>query len=265
MGKSQHEVDERAKCYVLKPTSDDVPEPVGVLLIHGFTASPTETRPFAEFLHSKTNWHCLGVRLAGHGSDVEALETTDRSDWLASAEDGYQQLVQAGYRRILLVGVSMGAVLCCHLASRHARVGLVKGLVLMAPAFALPQPHAIVARLLSVVRRRIHKARGTARYLTDRGLFSYHEIPLKQALEVERLGRDGAGEFGRVKLPSLIFIGAKEATVSNAAVRKVHGTATAASRLVTLPNSGHILTVEPDANRMFRESLQFMEGCLGTH
>ncbi len=263
-GTNQQDVDEHAESYLLKPANDDEPEPVGILLIHGFTASPTETRPFADFLQSNADWHCLGIRLEGHGISVQALEATDRFDWLDSAEDGYHQLLKAGCRRILLVGVSMGAVLCCHLASRHAQEGFMKGLVLMAPAFALPQPQAAFAGLLSLVRKRLPKTKETVRYLKDKGLFSYHEIPLKQALEVKSLGRDGAREFQKLNLPSLIFIGEKEDTVSITAVRRVHRRRADVSTLVTLPKSGHILTVEPEADRVFRESLRFMESCLNT-
>lgn len=79
---------------------------VGVLLVHGFTASATETRPFAEFLSEKTGWACRGALLAGHGRTIDDLQETDRYDWLESAQSELVKLLERGCEHCFLAGVS---------------------------------------------------------------------------------------------------------------------------------------------------------------
>ncbi len=232
----------------------------GVLLVHGFTASPTETRPFADYIYERAGWHCLGVRLAGHGTSVEDLDRTDRSDWLESARQGLERLRERGCRQFLLTGVSMGAVLCCHLAVQRLDWPI-RGMVLMAPAFALPPGRATLVRAASFFKRTSVKPPDREEYYERHGLFSYLEAPLKRVSQVVRLGAQAKRTAGLLLMPVLVLAGAKDDTVSNTAIR------TAAARmqrakLVVLPRSGHILTVEPDADRMFDLSFQFLKGAL---
>lgn len=48
----------------------------GVLLIHGFTGSPSEMVLLGEYLY-KQGYTVLGVRLAGHGTNVEEMAITN--------------------------------------------------------------------------------------------------------------------------------------------------------------------------------------------
>ena len=63
---------------------------IGVLLIHGFTASPTELRPVGTYLHER-GFTVLGARLTGHGTRLNDLRATARSDWEVSAHSALEQ------------------------------------------------------------------------------------------------------------------------------------------------------------------------------
>jgi esterase/lipase len=62
-------------------------------------------------------------------------------------------------------------------------------------------------------------------------------------------------------IPAMIVAGDRESTVS---LDKILAVARDNSwiRLVRLPRSRHILTVEPDKEILFEESIRFMEECL---
>ncbi|WDC84711.1 hypothetical protein PL321_03340 [Caloramator sp. mosi_1] len=63
----------------------------GCLVIHGFTGTPAELRLLGERLHSK-GYTVYGVRLKGHGTNVEEMEKCTYKDWIDSALEGYNLL-----------------------------------------------------------------------------------------------------------------------------------------------------------------------------
>jgi len=90
------------------------------------------------------------------------------------------------------------------------------------------------------------------------------QIPLNRAAELIQLGREAAQNIGRLRdLPIMMFVGDRESTVS---LEKILSVARENSwiRLVHLPRSRHILTVEPDKEMMFEASIRFMEECVGS-
>jgi carboxylesterase len=103
----------------------------GVLLLHGFTATPHCFKFLAEDLH-RAKFSVLAPTLAGHGTSVEDLEGSHWLDWYQSAEKAYFQL-KARSEAVSVVGLSMGGLLALHLAYHHSNI---KALSLLAtPVF----------------------------------------------------------------------------------------------------------------------------------
>lgn len=93
----------------------------GVLLVHGFLASPAELRGLGEDL-SRAGHAVLGVRLAGHGTSPWDLKRCEWRDWLASLERGLR-ILSAFAEKVVVVGFSAGGSLALHLvAGRNDRI-----------------------------------------------------------------------------------------------------------------------------------------------
>lgn len=92
--------------FLLKPA---VPRPLGILLVHGFLASPAEVRGFAERLLA-AGYTVLGVRLRGHGTSPWDLRERSWRDWLKSVTTGYD-ILRAYCDRICVIGFSTGGAL----------------------------------------------------------------------------------------------------------------------------------------------------------
>ena len=88
----------------------------GILLIHGFLASPAEVRAFGEKLVA-AGYTVLGVRLKGHGTSPWDLRERSWQDWYASVERGLE-IIRALCERICVVGFSTGGVLSLMLSAR---------------------------------------------------------------------------------------------------------------------------------------------------
>ncbi len=87
----------------------------GVVLVHGFLASPAETRTFGKRL-AALGYPVIGVRLKGHGTSPWDLRKRTWEDWLASVADAYQ--IMGGIaEKVCIVGFSTGGALGLQLAS----------------------------------------------------------------------------------------------------------------------------------------------------
>lgn len=91
--------------------------PLGVVLVHGFLASPAEVKGFGEKL-AQAGYPVIGVRLKGHGTSPWDLRGRSWQDWLASVRRGYQ-IMSAFADRLCLVGFSTGGALSLLLAAEN--------------------------------------------------------------------------------------------------------------------------------------------------
>ncbi len=104
--------------FLIEP---DQPRATGVVLVHGFLASPAETRDFGNKL-AEQGFAVLGTRLAGHGTSPWDLRERRYEDWLASVRESLD-IMRDRYDRILLIGFSTGGSLCAALAAEgHERI-----------------------------------------------------------------------------------------------------------------------------------------------
>jgi carboxylesterase len=104
----------------------------GVLLVHGFTASPQELHEMGRYLAGE-GFTTLGVRLAGHGTSIENMARTRWQDWLHSVEDGCS-LLSDHCDQLFLGGFSTGGVLSLILSTIYR----VDGIIAMSTPNALP-------------------------------------------------------------------------------------------------------------------------------
>jgi acyl-CoA synthetase (AMP-forming)/AMP-acid ligase II/esterase/lipase len=90
---------------------------IGIVLVHGFLASPAEVKAFGERL-AGLGHPVIGVRLSGHGTSPWDLRDRSRQDWLASVRRGYE-IMSHFATRICLVGFSTGGSLALQLAAER--------------------------------------------------------------------------------------------------------------------------------------------------
>lgn len=81
----------------------------GVLLIHGFTGSPSELRELGEQLRRK-GYTVEGLLLAGHGTDPHDLLDVKAEQWEKQVRDGVAHL-RACCSQVTVIGLSMGGLL----------------------------------------------------------------------------------------------------------------------------------------------------------
>ena len=234
--------------------------PDACLLLHGLTGSPAEVRPVGEAL-ARSGFRAVGPLLPGHGTSAEDLYVVTGREMIRAAEAALLGL--HGARRLYLCGLSMGALLAIHLASRSwAREGLpdFSALALLAPAIDFTGPSwafvNLVGRLpaLPFIISKSRDVQGAPP--SDDG--SYAAIPLRWAGELRALSHDALGLAHRVRAPALILHGAMDRTVAPSGSRKL------AQRLASprveqriLPRSGHVLPLDVESAEVCGAVVQF--------
>ena len=245
---------------------------VGVLLIHGLTGTPAEMAPLAAALHGR---HPLWiVRVAGHATNVADLAETSWLDWYASAATSLHAL-SAVSSRVVVVGLSMGALLALHLAIEHPET--VAGVALLSPAVALRR--RTVRRLSRFLRALAAlDARSAAlRARLARILFvkhgsdiadpevrahhpGYRQIPLRALLNLTLLQRVVRHEAPRVTQPALVVHAIHDHTCPLSAERDLYShLGSHEKRLVLLEESFHVVTVDRERDRVCDEVRRFLD------
>jgi esterase/lipase len=82
---------------------------LGVILVHGYLASPFEMKPLADFLQKK-GVNVYVVRLRGHGTSPHQLGQIDLDDWVDSFDRGYT-VIRHHCKNIIVGGFSAGGLM----------------------------------------------------------------------------------------------------------------------------------------------------------
>jgi carboxylesterase len=110
---------------------------IGVLLVHGFTGSPSSMRPWAEFMHQQ-GYTVRVPRLPGHGTKPEDLNNVKWQEWPRKIESELREL-QKSCSKIFVFGLSMGGGLTLHTTQNHQEK--ISGIVLVNPMIHIPSCH----------------------------------------------------------------------------------------------------------------------------
>ena len=114
-----------------------------VVLIHGFTGSPSEMQLLAQALNSEG----YGVEvplLMGHGTQLTDLMGVHPQQWIDPLDALITRLLSEG-QRVVVGGLSLGSILSLQLALRYPQI---KALLLYSPPIRSGDPRRFLAPLL---------------------------------------------------------------------------------------------------------------------
>ncbi|MBX7057460.1 MAG: alpha/beta fold hydrolase [Leptospirales bacterium] len=197
---------------------------IAFLVIHGYGGSPFNVRPLGEFLHSLGHT-AIGPLLPGHGTRIEDLARTRFQHWESYIERMYLE-ERSRYRKLFLVGFSMGGAVALRIASRHADTFRPAGLITISspvffngffngrlifhqPTMPLTGLIKIFQPILRLERNRpgqVERLNPWVGYRYQHALAALHSF--KRALPAVRAG------LGRIHAPYCSIMAANDRTVS---------------------------------------------------
>ena len=227
----------------------------GVLLVHGFTGLPAELFLLGEFLN-RQNFTVLCPRLAGHGTDENDLMRTTKDDWFNSVLDGFH-ILRGVCEKIFVVGHSMGGLLTLKLA---AEKNLSKIVTLAAPIFIddglglknLPPKEFCGNACIIQPRRKLNDVPQAANEV-------YKKTPLVSVHELVGLIDDAKNFLPKVTAPILIMHGEDDHTAQPRSARFImDNVGSPDKKIITVPNSGHLLPLDENRDFVFESVLNFL-------
>ena len=225
----------------------------GVLAFHGFTGSPFEVRQIGGALHA-AGFGIYAPALAGHATDVAALEHTSADDYLSSAEQAFDE-ARTRFERVYIVGLSMGGTLGLHLAATRPLAGIV---TISAPVFLYPMVNATVP----LIEQWFPGLRTPANFAAWQGnVVGYKTMPIAAVRVVVEVLDRVRPQLEKVTAPLLVVHSSRDYTVPLASAREIYDRAASANkRLEQIDAGSHLMTVEPNLPLIVQTVVDFLKG-----
>lgn len=229
---------------------------IGVLLVHGFTASPQEMHGLGQRL-GRAGLTVLGIRLFAHGTRVEDMNRARWQDWLGSVEDGYQML-QGFCHQVVLVGFSTGGALSL-LFSAHNDVS---ALAVLSTPFRLP-PNPRLQRLRPILRplSQVLRAmpKGPSLWFdpeAQAARVAYDAYPLRAILELESLLLEMRQALPKVQVPVLLMHSKNDRFIPPDHMPSIYEAIGSNDKTMRwVKNSNHIITCDAERQVVFNTVL----------
>jgi len=223
-----------------------------VLLIHGFTGSPTAMEPWSRSLQD-AGFETAVPLLPGHGTQWRDMIPVSFAEWIRATEQAYDDLART-HDSVFVAGLSMGGALALHLATRRN----VAGISLVNPGLVVDSALApFTPWLKHVVRSVAPISNDIAKRGVDEG--AYPRTPVAAVAQLHALFAQTRSRLELVAAPVQLFRSTVDNVVSEASVRELvagmkPGTLVEHHMLL---HSKHVATLDYDAEQIFHESARF--------
>ncbi len=228
---------------------------IGVLLLHGFTATPQSVRPWGEYL-SKAGYTVSCPLLPGHGVSWQVMNKTRWQDWYETAVMDFENL-QKDCDQVFVMGLSMGATLALKIAEDYP--DKVTGLVLVNPSVMTKDWRAHFAPIVKLVKPSLQGI-GNDIKKADAQELAYDRFPVKAFDSLRHLWEITRTHLVNVTAPVLLFHSRQDHTVEpiNSTI-VLKGISSADKQEIICENSYHVATLDNDAEKIFQGSVDFIK------
>jgi len=222
---------------------------IGVVLLHGFTATTAEVRLLADYLRG-FGYTLAAPLLPGHGTQPAELNKTSWLDWYAAAEGAYLEL-RGKCTKVFVCGESMGALLALLVASRYPQVD---GVIAVAPALQ------IRGIGLSRIMQYFVKFRPKNQAEDNLPWKGYTVYPVRGLAQVAKLQIVVQKELDNITQPLLVFMGGKDASIHPESGKIIIDAVRSSEKeLIYMPDSPHVMLLAEDKEAIFQKIHEFIE------
>lgn len=229
---------------------------IGCLLIHGFRSCPFEMKEYGQYLNEKgyTVKTCL---LPGHGTNPEDLVNIKWENWVEYVENSLIALENI-CEKVILAGLSTGGSIALYLTTKHK----IDGVIALAPGLFLKQKNAFLSHILKYVWKYKHIKSGPDVSVHVESKV-YPKVPVSIISELLSLFKSLKSKLHLIEVPTLIIYSQKDHVVNPKSSLTIYNTIFSQhKKLIELKKSFHILTMDVEKTKVFKETDKFIKKIL---
>lgn len=220
----------------------------GILLTHGFTATPVEVRQMTEFLHGK-GFTVAGPLLPGHGKTVDEMNSVSWQDWVNAVEKLYLQLAQE-CEKVFVIGESMGALLSIEICVRHPETAAA---MIFSPALIVPK--LWITGWIWPFKSFMYK-KNVDESMPWQG---FNVVPLHAASQLLKLQRHVKKRLSKMMVPTLVFQGKLDRSIDPlGSIDVLEGISSEEKELIWLEESTHCILLDVQLAEVEEICLKFI-------
>ena len=220
----------------------------GIVLLHGFTASPVEVRQLADFLNAR-GYTVSGPLLPGHGTHPDDLNRVKFEDWVRFSEAAIEAL-KANCKRVFIGGESMGGLVAMRVAELHPELA---GVLLYSPGL---KANNIWATPLIKHFIKYLKKPGAGNGFVWSG---YNVYPLGGADEMRKLQKVVANNLEKITQPVLLMMSKADTIVPQTVTETIrHSVSSDIVDVHIFEDSDHCILLDKDNQAAFEITLAFI-------
>ena len=232
--------------FFLHPQSNERKK-TGILLLHGFLASPAEMKGIGDDLVAQ-GFTVYGARLEGHGTSPCDLRERGWQEWMRSVERGYEVLASV-CEKIVVVGFSTGGALTLKLAAE--RPEKLSGICAISTPLKFANSNLIFVPLIHHANRLakwLAAQEGVLPYIindSEHPDINYRHIPVRALHELRLLVGEMEDNLYRINCPSLLIQGDSEKVVNPESGKLIRDKMVATTpNLIMVPSTRHGILTE---------------------
>ena len=238
------------------------------LLVHGFSDSPALFKKMAPALVEQ-GFYCRAIRLPGWAEPMDRLGGVKRADWLKAVEQGVTDLRDAPYDHVVVLAHSLGAACALELAARD-RIRA-DALVILTPMLKVSDRRSPVlssrtwhevGRWILPFTRSLESSFPVDQHDPEDRDTNHRDrfIPRSVYNELFALIDSLAGGAGAIDLPVLMVLSEEDQVIDYTYAEDYFNQLdTDDKKLVTLKNSGHVVPLDYDWERVVGLTVDFVE------
>ena len=222
---------------------------IGVLLAHGFEASPYELRELANYLEER-NISVSVIRLSGHGTDIRELDKVKWQEWYNDYEKGYNELSKKT-KKVFVGGHSLGGALALHLAEQKDTAGVIS----LASPVGLKDKRAEYAWLIKYFKK--YEARNLTDEEKKHHYDRYSAAGVEQLVKFIKLYKK---DLSKITEPILIIQLSNDTKIDSNSADYIHSNVSSKSKKILIINAtGHSLFDGTYKNQVYEEVYNFVK------
>ncbi len=222
---------------------------VGVLLTHGFEASPHEVKELAEYLSAR-NITVLVVRLKGHGTNIKELDKVKWQEWYKDYEDAYNKLANKT-KKVIVGGYSLGGALALYLAEQKDTAGVIS----LASPVELKDKRADYAWLIKYFKKYEYR-----NITNEEKEYYYENISVEAVEQLTKFIKTYKKDLSKIDEPILIMQFSDDTRISSGSAYYIYKNLNSKNKKIVIINAtGHNLLTSKYKDAVHKEVYNFIK------